>query len=92
MKKLLALFLFMPLCAFAIDNDTYQNSDVVINVPQSMEHHKSPIIIEADKDYVKTPQDVKHMPWSVTEKRIDYDHNGHAQYTPYALNDLNLQY
>ncbi len=92
MKKILILFLFIPLGAFAIDNDTYQNSGIIIDVPQSIKHEKSPIVIKSDKDYVKNPQDVKHLPWSVTQKRIEYDQSGHAQFTPYALNDLTLQY
>ena len=84
------LFLFVP--AFAVDEQSKQSSNVIIDIPYNVQRPKSPVIIKSDKDYTKNPQDVKHLPWSMTEKRIEYDHNGQAQFTPYALNDLNLQY
>ena len=54
-------------------------------------HKKKLPTVEINNNKSKKSE-IKHLPWSMTEKRIEYDSRGQAQFTPYALNDLNLQY
>ncbi len=85
----------MNLCTvYAVEEQ--QNSNDIVIVPDIMMqrslHKKDNTPVEVNQKIIIDPKDVKHLPWSMTEKRIEYDSRGQAQFTPYALNDLNLQY
>ncbi len=92
MKKLIILLLiFFSSGVFAIENET-QNTPYEININTKYEAKKNlPIVIQSPNTK-KAQKDIKHLPWSMTERRIEYDSNGRPIYAPYTLTDLNLQY
>ena len=95
MKKILFCIVFIStLSAFASNDFNNVNADeeVVINQNYYVQGKHLPAVIDGNINSNDEKQKIKHLPWSMTEKRIEYDSNGQAQFTPYALNDLNIQY
>ena len=95
MKKLiLSLIFFISSSVFALDEQTVNSGENVITIDQNsyFQGKNLPKTIEIQNDSSDEKEKIKHLPWSMTEKRIEYDSNGQAQFTPYALNDLNIQY
>ena len=91
MKKLLLCLLILNL-SYCLALDLKNDKEVVIKPDIYKTIHKKKLSsVEIQNNKVKK-KGIRHLPWSMTERRIEYDSSGQAQFTPYALNDLNLQY